>query len=193
MTTDPNNLLLSVLANPLSTDVRMIYADWLEDCGDNNRAEFIRVQVELPKRINDRVQCPYCTRLAVSHSAVNKCCFMGHEWVSIGDKLIKRNQELVFAYWKEWAYPISARSVKLLDHKNAWDKDRKIGVTFAGGFVETITCTSEWWRRRGGKLLEYHPIRRVWLTTMQEGKPTVSEAIRGPSQVPIQVLAMNWR
>ena len=41
--------LAGIIANPEDDDVRLIYADWLEECGAAERAEFIRVQCELAK------------------------------------------------------------------------------------------------------------------------------------------------
>lgn len=40
-------LLRNVLADPASDDSRLIYADWLEEQGEADRAEFIRVQIRL--------------------------------------------------------------------------------------------------------------------------------------------------
>ena len=67
MTTTIDPLLHAVLANPKYDIVRLVYADALEEAGDGDRAEFIRVQITLanqrnPKRRppaskeNDRVQ-----------------------------------------------------------------------------------------------------------------------------------------
>lgn len=67
MTTIIDPLLHAVLANPEYDIVRLVYADALEEAGDGERAEFIRVQITLanqrnPKRRppaskeNDRVQ-----------------------------------------------------------------------------------------------------------------------------------------
>ena len=46
MTTE-DALFRAILDNPDDDDVRLIYADWLDDQGDSARAEFIRVQIEL--------------------------------------------------------------------------------------------------------------------------------------------------
>jgi uncharacterized protein (TIGR02996 family) len=40
-------LLNEIINSPQDNTVRRIYADWLEDCGDLDRAEFIRVQLRL--------------------------------------------------------------------------------------------------------------------------------------------------
>jgi uncharacterized protein (TIGR02996 family) len=36
-----------IIANPDDDGARLVYADWLEDNGDPNRAEFIRAQIRL--------------------------------------------------------------------------------------------------------------------------------------------------
>ena len=50
MTTE-QSLLRAVLADPASDDSRLIYADYLDEQGEADRAEFIRVQVELAKKL----------------------------------------------------------------------------------------------------------------------------------------------
>jgi uncharacterized protein (TIGR02996 family) len=42
-------LLADILESPDDDGLRLVYADWLEDHGDEPRAEFIRVQVELAR------------------------------------------------------------------------------------------------------------------------------------------------
>src|SRR5262245_41972442 len=42
-------LLRDVLDHPDDDGVRLIYADWLEDNGEPDRAEFIRLQIELAR------------------------------------------------------------------------------------------------------------------------------------------------
>src|SRR5207249_2868912 len=41
------SLLAAVCEQPEADDVRQVYADWFEDHGDPDRAELIRVQIEL--------------------------------------------------------------------------------------------------------------------------------------------------
>jgi uncharacterized protein (TIGR02996 family) len=45
--TDGDALLLEILANPADDLVRLVYADWLEEVGEAERASLIRVQIEL--------------------------------------------------------------------------------------------------------------------------------------------------
>ncbi len=39
--------LRTIIDRPLEDGPRLVYCDWLEEQGDGDRAEFIRVQVEL--------------------------------------------------------------------------------------------------------------------------------------------------
>ena len=39
----------AVLADPADDGVRLVYADWLEDHGQSERAEFVRLQIELAR------------------------------------------------------------------------------------------------------------------------------------------------
>src|SRR5262245_7115136 len=45
--------LLAILADPEDDAPRLIHADWLDDNGDPERAEFIRAQVELARLKED--------------------------------------------------------------------------------------------------------------------------------------------
>lgn len=49
MTTTDDALVRSVLAAPLDDAPRLVYADWLDEHGESERAEFIRVQCELAR------------------------------------------------------------------------------------------------------------------------------------------------
>ncbi len=42
-----DSFLADIRANPDDDAVRLVFADWLEDNGDPDRAEFIRLQVRL--------------------------------------------------------------------------------------------------------------------------------------------------
>src|ERR1700738_3753443 len=41
--------LADILTRPADDAPRLVYADWLDDHGDPDRAEFIRVQIELAR------------------------------------------------------------------------------------------------------------------------------------------------
>lgn len=52
MTDTQSALLAAILSDPASDDPRLVYADWLDENGHPERAEFIRVQVELARLSN---------------------------------------------------------------------------------------------------------------------------------------------
>src|SRR5438046_2537388 len=77
MTADP--LLQAVLAEPQDDALRLVYADWLEEHGDPDRAELIRLQCEL-------------ARLEPSDRR--------------GQRLRRRERALLREHGKEWAGPL---------------------------------------------------------------------------------------
>src|ERR1700684_315200 len=61
--TDEQALLTAIAANPEDDTVRLVYADYVEECGDPDRAEFIRNQVELARmNLNDPARRPLVVR-----------------------------------------------------------------------------------------------------------------------------------
>lgn len=56
MTDDGSALLAAIIAHPAEDTPRLVYADWLDENGQHERAEFIRVQVEL-SRGPDGIDC----------------------------------------------------------------------------------------------------------------------------------------
>jgi len=54
--TDHTPFLNTVLADPTSDAPKLVYADWLEERGECDRAEFIRTQIELASHS----ECPEC-------------------------------------------------------------------------------------------------------------------------------------
>lgn len=52
-------LLAAILANPEADLPRLVYADWLDENGESERAEFIRLQIEKSKLIADKACAAY--------------------------------------------------------------------------------------------------------------------------------------
>src|SRR4051794_32323007 len=53
MSTAEEAFLSAIRANPDDDGVRLIYADWLEENGQPQRGEFLRVQIELARLAED--------------------------------------------------------------------------------------------------------------------------------------------
>jgi uncharacterized protein (TIGR02996 family) len=60
--TDHSGFLADIVANPEDDAPRLIFADWLEDHGDPDRAEFIRTQIELARLDEDATDRPKLER-----------------------------------------------------------------------------------------------------------------------------------
>ena len=52
----------AILAEPDDDSHRLVFADWLDDQGHSDRAEFIRVQCALARMAGDDPQRPELTR-----------------------------------------------------------------------------------------------------------------------------------
>src|SRR4051794_40341938 len=51
---NPASFLEAIREDPADDVPRLVFADWLEDNGDYDRAEFIRVQCEVARGVRDR-------------------------------------------------------------------------------------------------------------------------------------------
>src|SRR5438874_5119877 len=102
--TDRDALLTAIIAEPDEDTPRLAYADWLDENGDPDRAEFIRAQIEaerhppkspeharLTKRANELLQAHYLRWIEGCQGAfasggdlnVEGCvCFVGRERLS---------------------------------------------------------------------------------------------------------------
>jgi len=92
--TERDALLAAILSSPGDDTPRLIYADWLEDRGEVERAEFIRVQCELA-----RIGSPKCNQPEKCYYA-NACehgCGGARR-----DELIHRERELLKTNAHRW-------------------------------------------------------------------------------------------
>jgi uncharacterized protein (TIGR02996 family) len=68
--TDHKSFELAILADPADDTVRLVYADWLEENGEPERAAFIRVQIALARAPDTS----HCTELSASWCPVCEDC-----------------------------------------------------------------------------------------------------------------------
>jgi uncharacterized protein (TIGR02996 family) len=85
-----DDLLQAIIDNPDDDALRLVFADWLEDHGELERAEFIRVQIELAKLPNVDGRRP---------------------------ELEQRETELLARNESEWVKPIRHRVVSWTFHR----------------------------------------------------------------------------
>lgn len=134
----------AILAEPAEDTHRLVYADWLQENGDEPRAEFIRAQLELAR--NPCGDLPRTQQHAPSPT--NGPC-AGCVRVSA------KRRELHDAFD--------------LDRQLKWFAlPRGLMIPPGGvrrGFVTEVACTAADWLAHADTLLAQHPIERVRLTT----------------------------
>jgi uncharacterized protein (TIGR02996 family) len=144
-----SDFLRGILANPDDDTPRVVFADFLQERGENDRAEFIRVQCELVRQEAKKDRRGYAIGLRNG----------------LWNKLHRRQRKLV-----ESMHPSG-----LCYNHTAWAgaAARLVRITnpmpyvFRRGFVEEITCTAREWLRAADAILAQQPIRRVTLTTFE--------------------------
>jgi uncharacterized protein (TIGR02996 family) len=148
---DGDALLAAILAEPDEDVPRLVYADWLDEVGDESdraRAELIRVQIELARlpageavRSNPRAQ-----------------------------PLFSREQILLTKRLREWLAPLKQPGEPL----NGNDAH---GL-FRRGFVEVVWMPAAWFVARAERLFSCAPARelRVTRTTVEELAALVGSA-----------------
>jgi uncharacterized protein (TIGR02996 family) len=130
-------LLAAVLAAPDDDAVRLVFADWLEEHGEEERGEFIRLQCRLAEIERE----------------------VGREQFFHGLRLQRREQELMTGTrLSQWSGDL-LRDIFITCNNDALDWQ------YRRGFVHSITLPAAEWLRHAKVLLEAHPVRDVTLTT----------------------------
>lgn len=157
--TDREALMQAVLRDPDNDGPRLIYADWLDEHGENGRAEFIRVQCELVNRqfTADRVVTHWPEEIGRLDSCECRPC-----------RLRRREQCLLNEYGFDWFGEFAGQAG--LDKGRGPDRDgwrfRSLGGTlswceFYPGFVGSVTCTLADWLVHGPAIVACQPVERV--------------------------------
>lgn len=125
----------AIVQSPDDDLPRLVYADWLEENGSSDRAEFIRVQCRI-EEIRRHCWCGGCRKSGQHH---NGPCAIDRERVELPDgssrnaMLRKRNIDLTRSTDPEmWS----------LYHQACWPPSR---FAFSRGFLDTVRCeTGDW-------------------------------------------------
>ncbi len=137
-------LLKAVAASPDDDLPRLVAADWLDEHGEPERAEFIRVQIERAKA--DRPELELREKALLNHP------LLGPIWA------IEACPNVV-----SLDFGSSVRSVGVSGAER---------VTFRRGFPFRIACTADEWLRHGGGIIPRQPVRELALTRCEDVEPT---------------------
>src|SRR5262245_15825451 len=132
--TDGDALHAAILAHPDEDTPRLAFADWLAEQDHPDRAEFIRVQIELA-RLTPNEMVPW-NRHAIGLRAKEKA--------------------LLVAHGADWLAPLRAKG-EPLQHEATHGQFRR-------GFVEVVWMPAAWFVQWGERLLEHAPIRELRVT-----------------------------
>jgi uncharacterized protein (TIGR02996 family) len=163
---------VQILAQPADDTVRLVFADWLDEHGQPERAEFIRVQVQ---------HAQFC--LLITDSRDN----MGNGW-SLPSLEKEQCADLKHRERELWDRCGVGKSFDMHGlQSRLWWEDYKQEHNICAvrrGFVERVACTALDWATHAAAILAAHPVRRVGLTTdpnvgdvfhvwrnMKEGEP----------------------
>jgi uncharacterized protein (TIGR02996 family) len=112
--TDGAALLRAVLADPGDDAPRLVYADWLEENGQPERAEFIRVQCELARKRSPALRRRAALLLANHHDALagplaapgfrfrfrrGFAIAFGHTGLIVADRAVTRSRVLFYRFY----------------------------------------------------------------------------------------------
>ena len=133
---DWESLLKAVVASPDDDLPRLVAADWLDEHGDPDRGEFIRLQIERAKADHPR--------LALRERQLLNDPLRAGLWAVDACPSIVRLDLDSTAY----APPLSGTE----------------RVAFRRGFPFRVTCTAEEWLRHGRAIVPRQPVRELSLT-----------------------------
>ena len=143
MTTEAH-FLAAIRAEPRDNLPRLAFADWLDEHGQPERAEVIRVQCEVA-RLEARIRFGF-----------------GHpDWPAAWRALADRQSRLFLdATWAPEFGP-----VLIAPWPGYHDTDPVAAAVFVRGFAAAVTCPAEVWLEHGDAIAARHPVERVAITT----------------------------
>lgn len=161
--TSEQNLLGEILANPDDLQVRLVYADFLEERGgewDCSRAELIRLQCELTKRNCTDPDYNVAGEIFQDGFDVQKAKEREEELLRTCRLLLFEITDLLHTTYKNGEQPI---------------QDWK----FKNGFIEAITIEPNAFVKHGEDLLKLQPIREVTFRGIPLNEPGYIETLAG--------------
>ncbi len=165
---DRDAFIRAIIAQPDDDVLRLVYADWLDENGEKERAEFIRLQCSIALML-----------VPTGHAHGDKLWTKGTRGQIIGHFDItgktkstlrvcdckfcnsrRRERELLTEHEDEW-FPFSSIIHVGVGGRYAIQRE------WRRGFVESITCSWSDWRTHADAIRAATPLRVVRLTTMQ--------------------------
>ena len=199
------SFLDAIIAEPEDDAVRLIYADWIDQQGEHDRASLIRIQCELEDLRKTDYQCPFEGRPVINcpckDCSLDRC----------------QTQLLTYKSRRDWFYGLVLSESEFTDKECIWFEHLGISTMihlWNRGFVSTVAC--EWldWNAQADWIIRHHPIEEVSLLTWPKldhlpfaftgvnrywlkGRPEQSVGRKGSighleSELIMELLKINW-
>jgi uncharacterized protein (TIGR02996 family) len=155
---DGDALLAAILANPDEDTPRLVFADYLQENGEQARAEFVRVQMELARFVEP-----------VAGNGVRY--FRGDTSLPVlrrVDELESRERELLTCPDVITATTVNAPGLCLRQPDGIYR-----------GFVECLTLSAADWLRHAEAIRTEHPVRKVTLTARPNFSSITNNTFQG--------------
>jgi uncharacterized protein (TIGR02996 family) len=173
-------LMATIIADPADDTPRLVYADWLEEHGQEERAELIRVQCELSQQgDSEPTESASCRLNGTSawrpkQTHIKRCRYC--QWARDGTFTrrcaLQHREQLLWEMRTaedEWFFHLGAefagwRNIRSSD-SNLWLMSGSPPmVIWRRGFPCEIRCPLAWWLEHGPAIVREHPIERVVIT-----------------------------
>lgn len=166
--TDREPLLATILDRPDDDGPRLVCADWLEEQGESERAELIRVGCQL-----STWDCNF--KQTKEQPGWKHECGTDEKGFWLCHPLRSRERELLKRHAQKW-FPLDRAAVfSVWDDNNTATIRYETGQLNRGtnhgvrrGFVESVTCAAPDWLQHADAILAAHPVQAVTLTTWME-------------------------
>ncbi len=151
---DGRGLFQAILDDPADDISRLIYADWLDENGQEERAEFIRLQLKLADPANWPLQ-PYLAKVVENLIGAHK-----DQWF----RLLSRKPGYGQSHRLRW-WPVASNEEERLDRGSDCPvlSEAIEGVSRRGFLTEVYCCCADW-MRWGPEIVRTAPIQRVVLS-----------------------------
>ncbi len=166
--------LKEILADPEADCPRLLFADWLDENDQRERAEFVRVQCALAGlRCTSEPLCELLNSDMPEHLQgwCMECCRI--------DALRRRERELLDTHRLSWAMPLP----QLLRVTEWHGETRDLPWIFRCGLVESIECAAADWLAHADALTAAAPLCEVRLTTWPEFSTRASPHIKNQGRL----------
>lgn len=170
MQLDPS-LLAAVIADPDNDLPRLIAADWWQERGEEDRAEFIRMQCELVRIDHFDGCCAIC-------GSIDASTHRGHCRIPDLRCRIGRSRQIGWLAGTILGQTRAVRGFDGISRMFSFDPEYNLifDPGYSRGFVESIRCTLLQWRTHAQEIRSLCPLREVRM--LFRGNAEIEEMVR---------------